>query len=161
MIVPMSGAYAKQISGWTYDSEYAVYSFSQTEETLAELLGGAYYAYLDGHGTLAGFLCFGQAARIPTAEKYPYAPDALDMGLGLKPELCGQGLGGALVQAGIAFAEKTFAPARLRLSVAVSNLRAVRVYEETGFRYEASVTHKHTRKLFYIMLRPCGPGSVQ
>ena len=161
MIVPMTAVYTKQISGWTYPSEYAAYSFAQTDETLTELLCGEYYAQLDGHGALRGYFCFGQSARIPTAEKDPYAPGALDMGLGMRPDLCGQGQGQKFLTDGLHFAQREFAPKAIRLTVAAGNLRAVRTYSKAGFRYEASVTHSRTRKLFYIMVCPCGQRSAQ
>ncbi len=161
MIVPMTAAYARQIAGWTYTNEYAVYSFSQTDETMNELLGGEYYAYLDAHGAPAGFFCFGQSARIPAAEKDPYGSNALDMGLGLRPDLCGQGKGHTFVMDGLHFAQREFAPEAIRLTVAAGNLRAVRTYTNAGFHYEASVNHSRTRKLFYILVRPSGERSAQ
>ncbi|MBE0600316.1 MAG: GNAT family N-acetyltransferase [Firmicutes bacterium] len=161
MIVPMTAAYARQISGWTYTDEYAMYSFAQTGETVRELLGGEYYAQIDGPGDLRGFFCFGLSARIPATGKDPYASGALDMGLGMRPDLCGQGHGYAFVLDGLAFARQTFAIDTLRLSVAAGNLRAVRTYAKAGFRHEASVTHRRTRQLFYIMVCPCGQRSAQ
>jgi RimJ/RimL family protein N-acetyltransferase len=155
MILPMTTAYATQISGWAYENEYAVYSFAQTDDTMSELMNGEYYAYLDTHDALAGYFCFGQSAQIPTIEKDAYPPDALDMGLGMRPDLCGQGLGYAFVKSGLAFAIKTFAPQQLRLSVTVFNLRAIRMYGKVGFRYNASITHRRSRKLFYMMIYTC------
>lgn len=72
MILPMTRVFAAQISGWTYENEYAVYSFSQEPATVLELMNGDYYAYLDAEGALAGFFCFGGSAKIPAAE-----PDAM------------------------------------------------------------------------------------
>lgn len=54
----------------------------------------------------------------------------IDIGLGLRPDLTGKGLGLAFVEAGLAFARKRFAP---RLFVLSFNKRAIRIYERAGF----------------------------
>ena len=62
---PLSEAYAREIACWQAPGAYAIYSLQPSEELLAELLDGSYYACLDGAGTLMGYFCFGQSARIP------------------------------------------------------------------------------------------------
>ena len=64
-ILPMTEEYAKQISHWTYEGEYSIYSFQPDEETLAELLDGSYFACTFGQ-ELVGYFCFGASATIPT-----------------------------------------------------------------------------------------------
>lgn len=53
---------ATQISGWTYENEYSIYSFHQDEDTVKELMNGEYYAYLDQYNDLSGYFCFGKSA---------------------------------------------------------------------------------------------------
>lgn len=60
----MTEEYAKQISRWTYEGEYSIYSFQPDEETLAELLDGSYFACTFGQ-ELVGYFCFGASATIP------------------------------------------------------------------------------------------------
>ena len=62
-IHPMTMEHAREISTWTYEGPYAVYSFQPDGDTLAELTGGDYRACTDKDGRLAGFFCFGAAAR--------------------------------------------------------------------------------------------------
>lgn len=57
----------------------------------------------------------------------------LDLGLGLRPDLTGQGLGPAFLAAGLAHAQAVYRPARFRLAVAAFNQRAIRLYEKAGF----------------------------
>ena len=57
----------------------------------------------------------------------------LEIGLGLRPDLTGRGLGASFLAAGLEFARDRFAPQRFVLSVATFNERAIKVYERTGF----------------------------
>lgn len=68
-------------------------------------------------------------------------PPDLDYGLGLRPDLTGQGLGLDFFMAGLAFARERYRPRRVYLHVAEFNERARRVYERAGF----SVVSSHVR----------------
>lgn len=155
-VVPMSEAYAREIACWQYPDEYAIYSFQLDEETLAELMDGSYYACLDGAGTLMGYFCFGQSARIPLSQEQQalYQQDCLDFGLGMEPRRCGKGEGTAFMQAGLAFAAETFPPKQLRLVVASFNQRAIHLYQKLGFVRQAQVTHLRSGQPFELMVRP-------
>ncbi len=58
----------------------------------------------------------------------------LEVGLGLRPQDAGQGLGGAFLDEGLAFGRETFHPGTFQLYVAASNERAIKVYERRGFQ---------------------------
>lgn len=154
-IQPMISEFAGEISRWKYPDEYSVYSFEPSQELTDELLDGSYYSCADEHGQLIGYFCFGLSARIPTAERYPYAGEYLDIGLGLAPEVCGRGLGAGFLRAGLDFAVQTWHPRAFRLTVACFNLRAIRTYEKLDFRTIAPVTHKNSGMRFQIMQRTC------
>ena len=127
-----------------------------SEELLAELLDGSYYACLDEKGALAGYFCFGQSARIPLSQEQQalYEEDCLDFGLGMEPRRCGKGEGTAFMQAGLAFAAETFPPKQLRLVVASFNRRAIHLYQKLGFVRQAQVTHLRSGQPFELMVRP-------
>jgi ribosomal-protein-alanine N-acetyltransferase len=57
----------------------------------------------------------------------------VEIGLGLRPDLTGRGLGSSFLAAGLDFARQRFAPERFVLSVATFNERAIKVYERAGF----------------------------
>jgi ribosomal-protein-alanine N-acetyltransferase len=151
MIIPMTIIYAAQVSGWTYENEYSIYSFPKNDDTVQELMNGDYYACLDQCNELLGYFCFGKSAQIPTMETDAYNSEMLDIGLGMQPALCGKGRGYLFVKAGLDFAIKEFHNRRLRLTVASFNQRAIYVYEKIGFRHSAIVTHNNTKKAFRIM----------
>ncbi len=124
---PLTKEEARVIAGWRYDPPYAFYNAENDPDDLAELLqceelDDVYYAVVDGADTLVGFFCF-----------YRHA-DRVDIGLGVRPDLTGRGLGRNFVMAGLTFAQQRFAPPCFRLAVAIFNERAIRVYSAAGFQ---------------------------
>lgn len=159
---PLTHAQALDVAAWRYPPPYDFYNGSEDPDDLRELLdpAGPYYGAVDERGDLIGFLCFGETAQVPAGhDAGAYAADALDIGLGMRPDLTGRGLGLPFVLAALAFADATFHPAAFRLSAAAFNLRAIRVYERAGFlpaaRFNvdmAGIAHE-----FVVMTRPAGP----
>lgn len=95
----------------------------------------AYHSVHDEHGGLAGYFCFGEDAQVPEGRRLGlYEEDALDIGLGMRPDLTGKGIGLEFVHAGLQFARERYAPATLRLTVATFNERAISVYLKAGFQ---------------------------
>ena len=68
--------------------------------------------------------------------------EAVEVELGLRPDLTGTGLGSGFLSAGLEFARRRFAPARFTLAVAAFNGRAITVYERAGFRRNGVFEHK-------------------
>lgn len=82
----------------------------------------------------AGFVCFGAEAQVIGARDAGlYRADALDIGLGLRPDLTGLGLGDAFFAACVDHARRTRTTGPLRLAVAAFNTRAITVYGRAGF----------------------------
>ena len=63
-----------------------------------------------------------------------YSIPAWDIGLGLRPDLTGQGYGSEYVNAVINFAHSTYSAEQLRVTIAAFNKRALRVWEKAGFQ---------------------------
>lgn len=151
--VPRLERHEEAISHWQYDGEYAFYN--QTEPFSVahpeRIVEENSFVWLDAAGELLGHVSYGPDGRIPTVEGYDYSEDWLDIGLGLRPDLCGRGLGEAYVFACLRFARERYGAERFRLSVAAFNKRAIRVYERAGFRVECEVTNSVFRNKFYIM----------
>ena len=110
---------------WKYDGEYAFYDMTADPEDYAEIIspekrGERYFSVFSGNA-LAGFFCVEREGA------------AVELGLGLRPDLTGQGLGQAFLRTVLRYVEERLTPEAVRLSVASFNRRAVKVYERAGF----------------------------
>jgi ribosomal-protein-alanine N-acetyltransferase len=112
---------------WHYPEPFSFYDWAEDPDDLAELLdpssrGDAYFAVEDDAGELVGWFSFKRKDS-----------RTLQIGLGLRPDRTGQGLGGVFLQAGLKYARTRFRPEQFVLSVATFNKRAITVYERAGF----------------------------
>jgi RimJ/RimL family protein N-acetyltransferase len=131
---PITRSDAEEISGWRYPEPFS--SYDGNPSSIPGLLDPRYdyHAVFDDTGELVGYFCFGADATIPEGRRRGlYGDDALDVGLGMRPDLTGRGRGLEFVRAGLRFAEEKFSPPAFRLTVAAFNRRAVAVYEKAGF----------------------------
>lgn len=106
-----------EIEGWTYDPPYDFYDGRHEAVRDPE----RYFAAFDEDGSLVGHYYFE-----PQEEVLVY-------GLGMRPELTGQGRGAEFFRAGLAFGRERFRPRTIVLAVAAFNERAIKVYERAGF----------------------------
>lgn len=158
----MTEGIARAIGAWRYKPPYTFYNPDPKalDEILAQMLDGSYYAVLDDQGELAGFVAFGATAQIPGGHTHgAYRDEALDIGLGMRPDLTGHGLGLEFLEACIAFARERYAPPMLRLSVATFNQRAITVYQRAGFEAGPSVPSpmRGGETEFLVMTLPDAP----
>ena len=120
-----SEEHARAVSAWHYEPPYDFYDLASDPDDAAELFDPAfrprYRAVLGAEGSLDGFWYFRPDG------------DEVEVGLGLRPDLIGRGLGGAFAGAALDYARREWAPRRFRLAVAAWNERAIRVYERLGF----------------------------
>jgi [ribosomal protein S18]-alanine N-acetyltransferase len=132
---PLSQQDAEAIAEWRYPEPYSFYDWTADPDDLRELLEptrrrDAYWAVRDEASELVGYFDF-----------KPKDEQTVEIGLGLRPDLTGRGLGGSFLAAGLVFARTRFAPARFVLSVATFNDRAIKVYERAGFTRERIYMH--------------------
>jgi [ribosomal protein S18]-alanine N-acetyltransferase len=116
-ILPASEEVHRELRSWRYPPPYDFYDGDVDPPLNPERFFGAF----DEDGELVGFYYF--------EEKTP----DLDYGLGLRPDLVGQGLGLEFFRAGLDFAHERYRPRRVYLHVAEFNERARKVYERAGF----------------------------
>jgi RimJ/RimL family protein N-acetyltransferase len=126
---------ARAIMAWRYEAPYDVYNLGagdvdQKVRCFLDPVNG-YRTIVDRGGCLVAYCCFGPDAQVPGGD---YDNPALDVGLGVRPDLTGQGLGYAFVRAVLRFARQELAPTEFRVTVAEFNERAQRVWQAAGFR---------------------------
>jgi ribosomal-protein-alanine N-acetyltransferase len=120
----MTPADAAAVVEWHYPPPYDFYDMSADPDDLSEFIAGTEKGYnfaVQTGSALVGFVSF-----------QPH-PDGIELGLGLRPDLTGVGLGVGFVQSVISFARERHPTRRIVLNVATFNERAIRVYERTGF----------------------------
>ncbi|PYI52627.1 GNAT family N-acetyltransferase [Paenibacillus flagellatus] len=127
--VPMEERHGKAICEWRYPPPYDVFDWApweklaeRSEEFADPLVRAAQYeAVLDGSGELCGF-----------AQFFPLE-GWTRLGLGLRPDLCGSGLGPSFVRAIVRRARERNPRNGIDLEVLASNTRAIRAYLKSGF----------------------------
>lgn len=153
---PLTEAEAAAMLRWRYLGEYAIYNMADepTGNDVAFLLDprNNYYGIHNVTGEFMAFCCFGADAQVPGGD---YSAAALDIGLGLRPDLTGCGLGTDLLAAILAFAQQTYAPTYLRATIARFNARSQRIFAKNGFHESAQFMSGHAQPLaFVVMGRP-------
>jgi len=124
----MTSADARTVAAWRYPGDYSFYDADADADDLAELLnpeewGRRYFAVDElPRKELAGLLVVKLSGRVA------------EIGLGLRPDLTGLGLGESFVDVGLRFAAMALGAESYALAVAAFNQRAITVYERAGFR---------------------------
>ena len=130
----MSEDYAVEILNWRYESPYDFYNNEVNSDSMKELLGDSYFIVLDQNNRLIGFFCTGDSAQVPAGRQFgAYSEAMVDLGIGMKPELTGQGHGTAFFAFVLQYAQGNYAGVPIRLTVAKFNDRAIHLYEKFGF----------------------------
>jgi GNAT superfamily N-acetyltransferase len=152
---PLREADARAVCGWRYEPPYHIYHIDVLPGELATVVAfltdpaNQYYA-IEGPLGLEAFCCFGLDAQVPGGN---YAASALDLGLGVRPDLTGQGRGLIYATAVIGQAQRLFAPAALRVTIAAFNQRAQRVWERAGFRVQQTFADTRDGRPFVVLAR--------
>ena len=146
---------ARAIFGWRYDPPYDIYNLPTDDvESVVQYMmdpQNAYSSITDEHGELAAYCCFGREGQVPGGD---YSRDALDIGMGVRPELTGLGHGQEFVKGVLDFAVTTFAPCAYRVTVAEFNKRALRVWEKAEFQRVDRFQRDRDKRPFVILVLP-------
>lgn len=133
--IKMDKKTALEILKWQYYPPYNFYNNDLTVETMAEMMNGFHYAIFNNSEELIGFFCIGQSAQVPVGHQYgAYEKDFIDMGLGIDPQLVGQGYGFEFCSSILKWINQYSPNAPIRLTVAIFNERAINLYRKLGFQ---------------------------
>ncbi|WP_209866457.1 GNAT family N-acetyltransferase [Paenibacillus shirakamiensis] len=146
----MTALQAKEICGWIYEPPYDIYGWLPWEEMQAldiefgdpDIRMKQYISILSTEGELCGF-----------SQIFPLQ-GVLRLGLGMKPDWCGRGMGKNFVQTVTQEARRRNPHAEIDLEVSTWNERAIRVYEKAGFQITDSYELRTAEglKSFYCMV---------
>jgi [ribosomal protein S18]-alanine N-acetyltransferase len=132
-IEPATERLFAEIATWRYEPPYDFYDGDPEPVLNPE----RFFQVLDANEDVIGFLYFEQRE------------DALEYGLGLRPDLTGKGLGLEFFRAGLRFGRDRYRPTRVITNVAEFNERARKVYERAGFRVTG---HREKRGVVFLDL---------
>ena len=124
VITPLGPEDAAVVDAWSYDPPYDFYDGEDEPVLNTE----RFFVVRDGDEIVAFYYLDARQ-------------DSVEIGLGLRPDLTGKGLGLEFFLEGVAFAHDRFPGRRVTLNVAAFNERAITIYERAGFRR----TGEHTR----------------
>ena len=134
-VKPMEECHAWDILSWKYPAPYDFYDSPEDNRGVhyvKQFLNPElrFHAVVDPSENLVGFCSYGLDGQVPGGN---YRADALDIGLGMIPELTGQGKCADFFEAVLRYGMNTLNPERVRLTVAKFNQRALKLYENFGF----------------------------
>lgn len=132
----MKSEESRNIVRWQYDPPYSMYNMGDNADDIEELMDGSYFSVTTHNDGLIGYFCYGKNAQVPggiQAGLY-VNENFLDIGLGIRPDLTGKGIGLDFLKTGLIFGMKTYQPKGFRLSVAAFNFRAISLYKKAGFK---------------------------
>lgn len=152
-IEPLREEYAWDIMRWRYPVPYDFYdpptdrsAFYVSKFIQPEL---QFHAVLNLQQQFVGFCSFGIDGQVPGGD---YSLTALDIGLGMKPDYTGRGLGMGFFLAILKYAHQTISVGSVRLTVANFNKRAFSLYEKFGFLAVSEFTASRNNMQYTILL---------
>ena len=121
--------HAKEICNWKYDGEHSIYNYPSWNKvfndkwaiTVEEKRKKEFSAFVDDYDNLCGYI------RLQDKNEY------ILIGVGLKPSLCGQGLGNTLMEIVKQQCNKLYPIKTIALEVRSFNERAIKCYKRAGF----------------------------
>ena len=149
-VEPWSEVYAREVESWRYDPPYDFYDLASDPDDAGAMSHPSqrdhYRAVLGDDGELDAFWWLDRKED-----------GVVEVGLGLRPDLTGRGLGEAVIRAELDYVRELWRPATFRLYVTVWNARAITLYERLGFREVGRETRsfpRHGEHEFLRMERP-------
>ncbi|MBW5448669.1 GNAT family N-acetyltransferase [Cohnella sp. CFH 77786] len=129
---PMTENDARRICEWRYPAPYERYNWPDWERMIRE---GREFADPDIRSSQYRSVYRGANEFAAYIQLFPL-DRAIRIGLGLRPDLCGAGLGAEVVRLAVREAIRRRPEAEIDLEVETWNLRAIKAYEKAGFAAE-------------------------
>jgi RimJ/RimL family protein N-acetyltransferase len=150
---PADEGSAREFLQWHYEPPYDIYNCppADLEEALQYNIDpkNNVYAAFNQDDELVAYCSYGQDAQVPGGD---YSEEALDIGLMVKPELTGQGLGAAFAKEVIQNGISLYGPGKMRVTIAAFNKRAIRTWEKNGFQQTQTFKRKSRDGMEFIIM---------
>ena len=119
-------AYGDEVATWQYEPPYDFYDLASDPDDAAAMRDPARAEHRRA--------VLGEDGGLEAYWYFDWHGDVVEVGIGLRPDLTGRGLGESFLRAQLDYASQHWQPATFRLFVASWNERAIRLYERLGFR---------------------------
>ena len=133
---------------WSYDGEYSFYDNHIQEEKINGFLQSidtdCFYSVMDDGGELIGNCEFFNVGDAPEV--------VLAVGVQMKPSLTGKGNGLRFIQAIIEQGRERIGYDHLELAVVDFNKRAMKVYEQAGFKRKGSFQNRIRGEEYHFII---------
>lgn len=144
---------ARDMLRWRYEGEYSLYNITPAdyEQEVAFLCDplNQYFAIYQ-NDTFIGHVVFGAEGRVAGGD---YRADALDIGIGMRPDTTGQGKGTQIIKAVLDFARVHYQPKNFRATIIAWNKRSQKATTNNGFKESSRFKKTGTRQAFIIFTR--------
>ena len=126
----MSEIEAKEICSWEYEGEYSDYNlggwdkciYEKSDITKSDKREKEFFVAFDDSDKMIGFIRMSSIQNLSI------------LGIGLRPQLCGRGLGGQVLTLAIEKSKEIFPEKRVVLMVKPFNKRGIKCYTKLGFK---------------------------
>jgi RimJ/RimL family protein N-acetyltransferase len=121
-----------EVEAWHYEPPWDFYDLASDPDDAAAMRDPARNEHRRA--------VLGEDDRLEAYWYFDWHSDVTEIGIGLRPDLTGRGLGESFLRAQLDYASSRWQPATFRLFVAAWNERAIRLYERLGFSEVARET---------------------
>lgn len=136
---------------YSYPCDYYNFNAENAKEDLRYLLDSknAFHAILNLQEDLEGYCSFGADGQVAGGD---YSTEALDIGMGIRPDLVGKGHGKQYAQAVANYGVNQYGAQELRVTIAEFNKRAQRVWKQLGFNQVDRFVKTGSDEKFVVMV---------
>lgn len=149
---PIDESSVRAILNWRYEPPYDFYNYLEGDANLHYLLDpqNNFYKIVDKNDELVGYCSFGQDGQVTGGDYYN---EALDVGMGIRPNLTGRGKGVEYANAVLEFGEGLLKPKAFRVTIAAFNKRALRVWQNLEFEQQQLFERSSDGMHFVVLVR--------
>ena len=150
-IIPMTREQAEIIITWNYEPPFGVYDLKP--EDLNGLLNPEYryHQVVDKERDLVGYCCYGKDAQVPGGDYSSGELEIMDIGVGMRPDLTGQGRGSGFLGAVLNYGTASYSPGTFRATIAGFNQRSLRTFQALGFEIKGGFV-RELAEIHYFQL---------